>query len=250
MKTSNKILIAGLLVTMVLIAIGASRIKGKLEELAIKPTGNVVEKTYDLTKFSKLNLRDNIEYTLIKAEEQMVKVEMDEVWVDKLSVKISGDEHLGFDLEGYANVGQIKATIYYTDLSMLTIKNASCKGDIVSDSLTHLVVISGADLDATLDAKFCNLLMQSGARATLIGTCGNLISVSESGSDLEAEKLIADTCSSVAKSGSRSRLNVTSVMYATAESGGNISYIGSPEMKGLVTKSGGSVEKIEEGSAL
>lgn len=95
MKTSNIIILVGLLLAMGAIAVGASTAKSKLEESIINPTGNIVEKTYELAMFSKINLRDNIECTLIKADKQRVKVEMDEAWVDKLSVNVS-EERMDF----------------------------------------------------------------------------------------------------------------------------------------------------------
>ncbi|MDB4107909.1 hypothetical protein N9595_05535 [Bacteroidia bacterium] len=47
-----------------------------------------------------------------------------------------------------------------------------------------------------------------------------------------------------------SKLNVSKTLTARTKSGGSISYIGNPEMKGLEAKSGGTVKKIEEGTAL
>jgi hypothetical protein len=250
MKTSNIVIIGGMLIAMGAIAIGASKVKLRLEESIIQPTGNIVEKTYDLAAFSKINLRDNIECTLVKADEQMVKVEMDEAWVDRLSVKVSGDEYLGFDVDGFGKKEQIKVTIHYTDLTQLTVKSARCTGEIVTDSLTHLYVIDGANLNASMDTKYCNLLMQSGSEARLKGKCQKLISVSESGANLRADKLLVEECTAKVESGAMSKLNVNKTLDATAISGGNISYIGNPEIKGLVVKSGGTVGKVEVGSSL
>jgi hypothetical protein len=249
MKTSNIILLAGVLLVMIVIAIGMGRIKSKLTETFIKPSGNMVEKTYDLATFSKINLRDNIECTLVKADEQMVKVEMDEAWLDKLSVKVSGDGFLGFDLEGFGKTGPIKVTIHYTDLSKLTLKNASCTGEIIADSQEQLYVISGSQLDATMDTKYCNLFMQSGSQANLSGICTSLRTQSESGSMLFAEKLMVEKCIAIVESGAKSELSVSTKLNATAKNGGSISYKGSPEVKELV-ESGGTVSKEEEGSAL
>lgn len=250
MKTSNIILLAGVLLVMIAIAIGMGRAKSKLAETFIKPSGNMVEKTYDLATFSKINLRDNIECTLVKADEQMVKVEMDEVWVDKLSVKVSGDGFLGFDLEGFGETGPVKVTIHYTDLSMLTLKNASCIGEIIADSIEQLYVIGGSVLDARMETTYCRALLQSGSDATLKGKCAKLNIQSESGSDVNADELLVDYCTAKVKSGAGTKLNVSKTLDATAMSGGNISYLGSPEMKGLVVKSGGSVDKVEVGSSL
>lgn len=250
MKTSNIILAAGILITMGLMTYGMGQAKAKLEESIIKASGNRIERVYDLPSFSKINLRDNVECTLIKSDKQQVTVEMDEAVLDLLQVKVSGEEFLGFDLEGYGDFGLIKVTIHYTDLSQLTVKSAKCSGEIIADSLTHLYVISGSEIDATLKAEYCNVLLQDGSKASLRGTCNSLNAVTESGSNLEADELLVNTCTSVAKSGSRSKVNVSAILYATAESGGNISYLGSPEMKGLVTKSGGTVSKVEEGTSL
>jgi|TARA_B110000090_G_C13386918_1_gene448030 hypothetical protein len=249
MKTSNIVIIVGMLIAMGAIAIGASKVKLRLEESIIQPTGNIVEKTYDLAAFSKINLRDNIECTLVKADEQMVKVEMDEAWVDRLSVKVSEDEFLGFDVEGFGKKEQIKVTIHYTDLSQLTVKSARCTGEIVTDSLTHLYVIDGANLNASMDTKYCNLLMQSGSQANLSGICTSLRTQSESGSMLFAEKLMVEKCIAIVESGAKSELSVSTKLNATAKNGGSISYKGSPEVKELV-ESGGTVSKEEEGSAL
>jgi hypothetical protein len=111
-------------------------------------------------------------------------------------------------------------------------------------------MIDGANLNASMDTKYCNLLMQSGSEARLKGKCQKLISVSESGANLRAGKLLVEECTAKVESGAMSKLNVSTSLSATAESGGNISYSGSPEMKALETNSGGSVDKIKEGSAL
>lgn len=191
-----------------------------------------------------------MECTLIKSDKQLVRVDMDEAWVDMLEVSVSGDEFLGFDLESHGQGVPIKVTIHYTELSQLTIKDASCKGEIVMDSLTHLYVISGSQLDASMDTKYCNLLMQSGSEVKLGGYCTSLKSQSESGSMLTADKLFVEDCIAAVESGASSKLNVSKTLTATAKSGGNISYVGSPEMKGLEAQSGGTVKKIEEGTAL
>lgn len=246
MKTSNKIIIAGVLIVMVVMAISVIRAKSSFEESYIKPTGKVVEKTYDLAKFSKINLRDNVECTLVKADKQMVKVEMDEAWLDKLKVSVSGDEFLGFDLEGFGEAGPIKVTIHYTDLSMLTLKNARCSGEIIADSMTHITVIAGSELDATLNTQYSYLLLQSGSQVSLQGKSKTMYLQSESGSSLTASKLEVDSCSASVYSGAQAKLNVSNSLKATAHSGGVISYMGNPEMKGLEVKSGGEVKKEEE----
>jgi hypothetical protein len=246
MKTSNKIIIAGVLIVMVIMAIAEGRAKSTLVESYIKPSGNMVEKTYDLAKFSKINLRDNVHCTLKKADKQMVKVEMDEAWLAKLKVSVSSDEFLGFDLDGFGETGTIKVTIHYTDLSMLTLKNAKCSGEIIADSMTHITVIAGSELNATLKTDYSNLLLQSGAQVTLEGKCTSLNTRAESGSNLTASKLLVETCSAAVYSGAQSELNVSKSLKATAHSGGYISYLGSPEVKGLEVKSGGEVKKVEE----
>lgn len=246
MKTSNKIIIAGVLIVMVVMAISVIRAKSTFEESYIKPSGNRVEKIYDLSKFSKINLRYNVQCTLVKADKQMVKVEMDEAWLDKLKVSVSGDEFLGFDLEGFGQTGPIKVTIHYTDLSMLTLKNARCSGEIIADSMTHITVIAGSQLDALLNSEYSNLLLQSGSEVTLQGKCTSLSTRAESGSVLKANKLLVETCSAAVYSGAQSELNVSKSLKATAHSGGYISYLGNPEMKGLEVKTGGEVKKEEE----
>jgi hypothetical protein len=250
MKTSNIVIIVGMLIAMGAIAIGASKVKLRLEESIIQPTGNIVEKTYDLAAFSKINLKDNIECTLVKADEQMVKVEMDEAWVDRLSVKVSGDGFLGFDLEGFGKTGPIKVTIHYTDLSMLTLKNASCTGEIIADSIEQLYLIGGSVLDARMETTYSRILVQSGSDATLKGKCTKLNIQSESGSDVHADELLVDYCIAKVESGAGTKLNVNKTLDATAISGGNISYLGNPEIKGLVVKIGGTVDKMEVGSSL
>ncbi len=246
MKTSNKIIIAGALILMIVMAIAVGKAKSKFTESYIKPSGNVVEKTYDLAKCSKINLRDNVECTLVKADKQMVKVEIDEAWLDKLKVSVSGDEFLGFDLEGLGETGPIKVTIHYTDLSMLTLKNAKCSGEIIADSMTHITVIAGSELDAMLNTDYSNLLLQSGAQVKLQGKSTSLITRAESGSDLKASKLMVDNCTAAVYSGAQSKLNVSKSLKAEAHSGGDISYLGNPEMNGLEVKSGGEVKKVEE----
>jgi len=246
MKTSNKIIIAGALIMMGIITIGIVSAKSVFKESYTIPTGNRIEKTYDLAKFSKINLRDNVECTLKKSDKQLVKVEIDEAWLDKLKVSVSGDEFLGFDLDGFGKTGPIKVTIHYTDLSMLTIKNAKCSGEIIADSMTHVTVIAGSELNATLKTDYSNLLLQSGAQVILEGKCTSLNTRAESGSDLDASKLLVETCSAAVYSGARCKLNVINVLKATAQSGGDISYLGNPEMNGLDVKSGGAVNKLEE----
>jgi hypothetical protein len=92
--------------------------------------------------------------------------------------------------------------------------------------------------------------MQSGSEARLKGKCQKLISVSESGANLRADKLLVEECTAKVESGAGTKLNVNKTLDATAISGGNISYLGNPEIKGLVVKSGGTVDKMEVGSSL
>jgi len=245
MKTSNKILAAGILVVMVLMAIGMGKAKSILTKSMIKPSGNVIERTYDVAAFSKINLTNNIECTLKKADTQLVKVEIDEAFIEKLSVNVSGEGYLGFDFDGFVPSEPIKITIHYTELSKLTLKNANCTGEIIADSISHLFVIAGSNLNATMQTSYCNLMTSSGSTASLNGSCTSLNSNSKSGGEIEATDLKTDHCIAVASSGGRSKLNVSKTLSATAKSGGNISYLGNPEMTGLEVKSGGSVSKQE-----
>ena len=92
----------------------------------------------------------------------------------------------------------------------------------------------------------CNNLncdVSSGSDAQLKGTATNFIGSASSGADIKAIGLVTDSSTLNASSGSDIKITVNKSLKATASSGGDITYKGSP---GVITKdksSGGDIHQ-------
>lgn len=242
MKTSNLILLIIVVVLMTFITITMYQVKSMLSQNVVEASGDTVEKTYDVDPFQKIQVTSGIMCQLKKADEPLVIANLDEAYVDILTIDVSENGTLMFKIDG-AIKEKIKVEVYYTDLEQLNVSSAECSGEVISDSLHLINLAAGGNLDANIEASYCNLQVSSGSEANLRGVSQSLNVAANSGADIRAADLETLECVAVATSGAHIDIKVKQSLSASANSGAQINYHGDPETTTFNTNSGGDIRK-------
>jgi len=113
--------------------------------------------------------------------------------------------------------------------------------DVIKTDDFKLVATSGANIDLALNVTNFDCNTTSGTNITLHGTAVHSAIRATSGSNVKAEDFRADSGNMVVTSGANVVVFVENNLEATATSGGNIKYAGSPKEVKKNSSSGGSI---------
>ncbi len=206
--------------------------------------GNVktIERTVN-ESFDEIEVSRGLNVYLTQSDSESITVQTDENLHDIIKTEIEG--HV---LKIYA-----KESINYSQAQkiMVTFKNlskivASSGSDVYSTNTfrtesIQLVTTSGSDMAVDIHAQSIICKTSSGSDLKLSGTTVNFKAEASSGSDINASNLIAETSRVNATSGSDIKVNTSKELYASATSGGDIKYLGKPDIMEKNNGSSGSV---------
>ncbi|MBK9255677.1 MAG: DUF2807 domain-containing protein [Saprospiraceae bacterium] len=203
-----------------------------------------------LTAFTKINASGNVDVELIqddnyKATFTMTEGEEEDLVLDVkdgvLSIKIKSKK-------GKWNRSEAKAEVqvYYKKLeSIQSSAGASVSSASTVDAAELIVdVSSGANCHIPVNANLVKAEVSSGGRLNLRGKTVNAIMDSSSGSNLDAQNMIAENVTADASSGGNIKLNATKSLTADASSGGSIRYKGKPDKLVSNAEVSGSVKAL------
>lgn len=236
MKTRNFSLIAAIVVIVVSQSFFSCL-------YGIRGNGKVVKSERQATNFKAITVssgidlilkQDSMEKVMVEADENLQKIIKTEVSNGKL--KIYTAEHISWS----------SAMRVYVTLKSINSLGASSGADVKSESTLTLSTLkidasSGADMKLALSCNELQAESSSGSDITISGKAAKLNIESSSGSDVKADKLISETCSVRASSGSDVRVSVSKRIEAHASSGADISVNGNPAERDIEKSSGGSV---------
>ncbi|MET1056549.1 MAG: head GIN domain-containing protein [Pedobacter sp.] len=196
-----------------------------------------------LKDFSEIHVNTGIELIITQGTTESAKIVADESLINAVVVEQSGNSvNIKWELIKSTKKRWLNRTakvfISYKNLNILEASDGSSvkTENAIKSGILNIAVSSGAIVSASLDCPQLQVKISSGASALLKGSAGKLTLESSSGSRVNTLDLLTEYANATASSGADVKISVSKELQATANSGGNIRYKGSP----VVTNSAGS----------
>ncbi len=206
---------------------------------SISGNGNVVsiERTIDAS-YSEIEVGRGLDLYLTQSDTESLTIQADENLHDVIITEVENNVLKIYTNENINSSSAQKVKLNFTNVSKIESYGGAdvFSTNTISVDQLALEASSGSDMDLDVRTKTLDAQSSSGADLVLSGNTDKLFLKSNSGSDIDASKLEADVCNAYANSGSSIALKAKNKLYATASSGGDIIYYGSPK---LVEKSEG-----------
>lgn len=233
--------------TLLLIVLTASSCDFRFTINNIDGNGNVTKDDRIFSeKIDVIKASNGLDIEVVNSTVQVVSVEADENLQDIIETEFKNGVLYVRTTKNIRKAKSKKVTIAFVELDGIHASSgANVKGlsGVVSNNL-DLKVSSGAQMDLTVMAKELAAQASSGGTITLRGQARTFGSKASSGSTIDARELQAIYCNSRASSGANITLNIERSLDAKASSGGDIRYLGNPEVVNQNTSSSGSVRKL------
>jgi len=211
--------------------------------------GNVVTETrLENERFSELKTSSGLDVYLEEGASTKVIVEADSNLQSVITTRIEGDR-LIIGTEDGQNIGRSKAKKVYVTYTALNKIKASSGSDVSFKNILksedlELDASSGAHVEVEVFSKSLYAEASSGADIRVSGKASNLNADASSGADIDAKDLYVATCTAEASSGADVTVNVKDALEASASSGGDINYYGSPAAVTNNSSRSGDLEKM------
>ncbi|MBS4013921.1 MAG: DUF2807 domain-containing protein [Bacteroidetes bacterium] len=246
MKTSNKLLLGALLVALLGITISVFLMKSVLNKTLIIGKGNLIEKTIDVNDFTNLNIAGNYKIYYTQDDSYAVKIIAEEniinlinVFVEEETLKTSSDSMIvSSNISIYVTAPNISNLI-------LTAGSSFIAGFIATDEI-KVTANGGVNLDINGTFSEFNLFLNAGADAIIKGNSKRLSVLANAGSSLQAKEFEVLEAELTASSGSTLEVNAINTLSVESSSGSSVIYYGNPELKNIITSSGGTFQKREK----
>ena len=245
MKTTNKILLAAII--LILVAMTALMVVVRVN-LKLGPvtqgSRNVITETRQVASFRAIEASGSVE--LLQAEEVGLTVEADDNLLELVVTEVD-NEVLKIHLK--ERVGKHEALDVRVDFVAIESLRASAGARVTSVNTLaglalELIISSGAFSELDLDFETLTLEATAGAHAKLRGKVNELFLKSNAGSEVDASQLQANTAEIYSSSGAVNHVFVNNEMSIDASSGALVSYGGQPVIKSMKTNSGAEVKAL------
>jgi hypothetical protein len=227
MTTLTKILVATLLSLLTFSCNFDFNIVG------VNGDGNVVTSERELKgSFNQIDASRGLDVVLTQGTYEQVSVEADENLQEIIVTEIEGNTLKITATENIAS--STSKTVYVSFVDLIGIdassgSRVSSKNTITAEDF-DIESSSGSDLNLSLQAEHLDCDSSSGSNLKLSGKATSVIARASSGSGISAADLATESANVKATSGANISINTSKKLTASANSGGNISYYGNPEV--------------------
>ena len=210
----------------------------------IKGNGNVqTEKRTITEKFTKIEVSRGLEIILEQGDQVEIEIEADQNLVKHITTKVeNGTLLVSSDENIYSSEKEtVKIKMPIIDgLSSNSGSNIKSKNTL-KGTLISVRASSGSEVQADLEFDTINLEASSGSDITIAGKALKSKANASSGSQINADDLLANEIIAEATSGSSIEIHPLLKLAAKASSGGSIDYTGTPKVVTKEENSGGDV---------
>ncbi len=212
---------------------------------SISGNGHVVEENRKVKDFDGIKVSRGMNVYINQGDRIKVVVKADENLLDAVITEVE-DGILKVYSEARIRKSKSKK-VYVTVVDIESIKSSSgsnvySSGTLKSENL-ELSCSSGANMKLEINANEVDASTSSGANMSLDGITKEFIGKSSSGANLKAGDLKTKNCQLETSSGANIWISVDGELDASASSGGNIYYYGSPKNTSIKNSSGGNIRK-------
>lgn len=244
MKTTNKILLAALIVIMAIFFFLMVWVRLNLNiGPATEGSLNVVTEKREVTAFNAIDASGGINVELVQGPEIGLTIEADDNLIEFIEIEVT-DSVLKIRLR--EKIGDHKAIEVKVDFVSIEAIRASAGAKVSSESpivgkALKFETSSGAISRLNLEFESIAIEASSGAQAELSGTAGQLMLQSSTGAIIEALGLKAENASVKSSSGAINNVSASNELSMEASSGAIVNYQGQPVIKNQKTSSGGII---------
>lgn len=198
----------------------------------VRGDGNVVTETRPVSSFNAIVVNGSVDVYLSQEEETSVTVEADQNLQEIILTEVEGNTLYISERKNIRKAESRKVYVNFQQINSLIAKGAT---DVYSrtpiQAETLEVGISGAS-DVTLEVHVDELIcrIKGAADGYLSGQAKAMIARVSGSSDLEAGKLITQTCQVEASGASDAQVHATESLDAKASGSSDIEYYGNPEI--------------------
>lgn len=212
----------------------------------VKGNGNVtIENRKVNQSFNAIKTNQGLDVYVTQGNEENITIEADENLHELIRTEVKNNELNIFTDKNIGSASSKKVMITFKDISKITSTSGS---DVISTATIQtddleLNSSSGSDmkLDVITTSLICNA--SSGSDLKISGKTDKLTATATSGSDIKAIDLVAETSHASANSGADIVINTSQELIANANSGGNITYYGNPNIVNINNDPSGSINK-------
>ncbi len=218
-----------------------------LTQDTITGSGNVVDRSFDVGSFTRLEVSQAFEVDVSLGEAPAVTVQVDDNLVDLLDVGVSGDTlRVGLEPNTSTRDAVLRAEVTATTLAGVEVSGAAAV-HVVGELIAHAldVALSGAAmLEGEIQAESLELELSGASNATLTGRVADLTVRGSGASLLEAGGLEAVALEIELSGASSATVAVTDTLSASASGGSSLEYSGSPTVLHSDASGGSSITRL------
>ncbi|WP_250434307.1 head GIN domain-containing protein [Hanstruepera flava] len=194
--------------------------------------GNVITKEQRLqNEFNEIHVSRGLDVYVTQGPSEKVTIEADGNLHDIILVAINNGVLEITAEENIRSAASKKVLVTFKNIDKIVATSGSdvySTNTIKADDL-ELETNSGSDMELEIDTQKLYCLSTSGSDLELTGRATTLKAEANSGSDIDAGDLLAEKSTIRATSGASISVNTSKELIAKANSGGDITYYGSPE---------------------
>ncbi|WP_445734180.1 head GIN domain-containing protein [Mariniflexile sp.] len=212
----------------------------------VKGNGHVTTEQRTINKpFTAIKATEGLDVYVTQSDTESVSVEADENLQELIITEVIDGV---LKIHTKKNIGRCKSKkvmVSFKDVSGITATSGSdvfSTNTITAESL-ELETTSGGAMNLDVNTVTLNCISTSGSDLKLSGKTIKLTAEATSGSDIKAADLIAESSHVKATSGADITVNTSKELTAKASSGGDIKYLGNPEVVNKNDSASGSIKK-------
>lgn len=246
MKTTNKILIAALVVTLVISTYFMLKISSFIQINHIEMSGIYEEKTIDIEDFERIVAKNSVIVNYVESDESKLHIEADTALFKYLVAEVK-DEKLIINLDTpLPESNKALVTVFGKAPNSIKIELGAKfrTTDTINTDKLHLDMQRGAKLKINTNVDYLSCQQWEGSKGVIKGSADSLIIKSKHGSTLNAEQLAANHADISSSAGSQVFVFVTGSLSVKASEGGIVKYKGNPELKNTDIIKGGQLTKL------
>jgi hypothetical protein len=215
---------------------------------SITGSGTVVKENRAVTdSFKSIELSNAIDLELEQSDKTEIIVEADDNLIGNIRTRIeNGVLIIDCDYDSFLDVESKKVIVRMPLIEELKASSASSmtsKNILKGDEIT-IRASSAANIKLELEYDRVNAKASSASTIVLYGLALDLTTNASSGSEIEANDLLANDVNAGASSGASIIIHPIVNLKAKASSGGSIQYSKTPQSMERKASSGGSIDKI------
>lgn len=208
--------------------------------------GNVIATNRTIASdFNQIKISQGLELYITQSNAEALRIEADENLHDLIKTEIENNTLSIYTSENIKSAASKKIHLRVKHLSGIKATSGSLvkATNTLKEDVLELNATSGANITLDVITQHLNCHSTSGSSIKLRGTTNILNAQATSGSRIKAFDLIANTSKVQASSGANIRTSTSKELTASASSGGDISYSGTPQTMKTSKSASGSVRK-------